>query len=482
MSKIISNYLFTVMYQILLLLTPFITTPYVSRILKAEGIGIEAYVSSIVQIFIVFIVLSIPLYGSRQIATKSNIEDRSNEFWSIFSVQIIFSIFNIIIYYIFMETIVTEYKALFLINIFTIIAYSIDVSWYFMGKEEMKKIAIRNMLVKITGIILTFTLIKDYSDLDLYVFINGFTLFMGQLIMWGPLLREISFKKVSYSNIKIHFIPMLTLFIPQLMIQIYVLLNKIVLGNTSGEIEVGYYNQANKIVRLALGVVTSIGTVLLPRMAAEFVKGNRKKMETYVNYTMRFILMITLPMTCGLMVIAPNFVSWFLGSDFLPVIELVVIMSPVILFVGLANVFGIQVLIATNQQKKYSIAVTVGAIFSLIINFILVYSLGSIATTISLVVAEATGALICMYYAKHYFNMKQFFKLFFKYLILAALAMFVVKLVGDFIEVSMIIITIIQIIVGGLLYLGGLIITKDRMVVRFIDILNNKFKMKGNLR
>lgn len=479
MSKIISNYLFTVMYQILLLLTPFITTPYVSRILKAEGIGIEAYVSSIVQIFIVFIVLSIPLYGSRQIATKSNLGDRSNEFWSIFSVQIIFSIVNIVIYYIFIGTIVTEYKDLFLINIFTIIAYSIDVSWYFMGKEEMKKIAIRNMLVKIAGIILTFTLIKDYSDLGLYVFINGFTLFIGQLIMWGPLLREISFKRVAYSDFKMHLIPMLTLFIPQLMIQIYVLLNKIVLGNTSGEIEVGYYNQANKIIRLALGVVTAIGTVLLPRMAAEFAKGNSKKMKRYVNHTVQFILMITLPMTCGLMVIAPNFVSWFLGPDFLPVIKLVVIMSPVIFFVGLANVFGIQVLIATNQQKKYSIAVTVGAILSLIINFILVYSFGSIATTISLVVAEATGALICMYYAKQYFNMRQFFKLFLKYLCLAALAMVAVKLVGDFIEVSMIIITIIQIIVGALVYLAGLIITKDRMVVRFIDILNNKFKIRG---
>lgn len=72
MKKLISNYLFTVIYQLLLIITPFITTPYISRIFKPEGVGIEAYVSSIVQLFVVFISLSFALYGSRQIASKQS--------------------------------------------------------------------------------------------------------------------------------------------------------------------------------------------------------------------------------------------------------------------------------------------------------------------------------------------------------------------------------------------------------------------------
>ncbi|MGG0185085.1 oligosaccharide flippase family protein [Bacillus rhizoplanae] len=480
MSKIISNYLFTVTYQLLLMLTPFITTPYVSRILKAKGVGIDAYVSSVVQIFAIFIILSIPLYGSRQIAIKRNQEDRSNEFWSIFFVQIIFSVCNILIYFIFINIATTEYKELFFIHFFTLLAYSIDVSWYFMGKEEMKKIAIRNMLVKIVGIILTFALVKQYNDLSLYVFINASTLFIGQLIMWKPLLKEVTFERISFRNLKAHFMPILVLFIPQLMIQVYILVNKIILGNISGEIEVGYYNQANKIIRLALGVVTAIGTVLLPRMASEFAKGNSVQMKKYVNYTLQFILMITLPMTFGLVAIAPNFVKWFLGAEFFPVSTLIIIMSPVILFVGLANVFGVQVLISTNQHKKYSIAVTVGAILSLIVNFVLVYNFASVATTISLVVAEAAGALISMYYARSYFSLKYLLRLLLKYSFLSTLVLISVGIVGNLVSTSPILLTIIQMLIGALVYFIGLIMTKDPIIMRLLKMVNNKYIIGGN--
>src|SRR5437763_5751724 len=98
------------------MLTPFITTPYIARILKAEGVGTDAYVLSVVQIFIVFIVLSLPMYGSRQIAIKKNQEEASVEFWSIFTFQLIVSILNLIVYLIFIQT-VSSHKELYYIHI-----------------------------------------------------------------------------------------------------------------------------------------------------------------------------------------------------------------------------------------------------------------------------------------------------------------------------------------------------------------------------
>ena len=178
MGKLASNYLFTVLYQFLLMLTPFITTPYVSRILKAEGIGIDAYVLSIVQLFIVFLVLSLPMYGSRQIAVQKDQKSISKEFWSIFTFQILNSILTLVVFLLF-TNLINEHKLLYYIHLTTLFAYCIDISWYFVGKEEMKKIAIRNIVVKILGIVLTFTLIKDYNDLPLYVAINGGTLLVG---------------------------------------------------------------------------------------------------------------------------------------------------------------------------------------------------------------------------------------------------------------------------------------------------------------
>jgi O-antigen/teichoic acid export membrane protein len=477
MSKLITNYVFTVLYQVLLMLTPFITTPYVSRVLKAEGVGIDAYVLSIVQLFIVFIVLSLPMYGSRQIAVQKNQQDTSREFWSIFTFQVVVSVINLVIYFVFISA-VSDYKQLYYIHLLTLFAYSMDISWYFIGKEEMKKIAIRNMLVKVAGIVLIFSLVKESTDLPLYVAINGGTLLIGQIIMWRPLLKEISFIKISFRDIKTHIVPILTLFLPQLMIQVYVLVNRIVLGNVAGEEEVGFYNQANKVVKIAIGVVASLGTVLLPRMASEFSKGNIEQLRRYTSYTLQFVLMVTVPMTFGLMGIAPNFVVWFLGDEFLAVTNLLILMSPVIIFVGLANVFGIQILVATNQQKKYSIAVTMGAISSLIINLLLVHTMASKGTTIALLVAEGIGAVIQVYFARKYLIVPQFIKLFLKYLVLSTLVYFSVYIIDIYIHLYPVLLTLVQVAVGGLLYVIGLLVIKDSMFMKFFSILKIKLSSK----
>ncbi|MCU5378382.1 oligosaccharide flippase family protein [Bacillus wiedmannii] len=478
MGKLVSNYLFTVTYQLLLMITPFITTPYVSRVLKPQGIGIDAYVMSVVQLFLVFAILSIPLYGSRQVATKESITETSKEFWSIYIIQIIVSVFTCIMYFLFIS-VTTDYKELFFIHIFSLVAAAIDISWYFIGKEQIKKITIRNILIRLLGIFLVFALVKDYNDLSLYIIINTTTLFAGQLIMWIPLLKEIRYVKITFLNIKPHILPIITLFIPQLLIQVYVLANKVVLGNISGETEVGYYNQANKIIKLALGVITSLGTVLLPRMALEFSKGNISQIKMYTKYTLQFVLMITLPMTFGMMAIAPNFVNWFFGEGYSEVATLIILMSPVILFVGLANIFGLQILIPTNQSNKYSIAVTVGAVLSLIVNLILVPSYGGIGTVVALLVAEVIGALILMFYAREYFIMSYFMKLFCRYFVLSIGVYILVILIGNIMSCSPLLITVIQLLVGGAFYLAGLLIIRDSMIGKLVNVINSKLVKRG---
>lgn len=477
MKNLISNYLFTVMYQLLLIITPFITTPYISRVLKPEGIGIEAYVASIVQLFIVFITLSFSLYGSRQIASKQNKREISAEFWSIFIFKILASIIVIVIYFLYLNG-SSEYQELYLINVLTLFANIIDISWYFFGREQIKAISVRNMLVKIIGIILIFTFVKETDDLDLYVLINAGTLFIGQLIMWIPLFRDVSFVKLSFKDVAHHFRPIMILFLPQIMIQIYVLANKIILGNEAGEVEVGYYNQAYKVIIIALGVISSLGSVMLPRMASEFSRGNKEEMDKYVNFALQLILLITLPMTLGLIGIAPNFVTWFLGREFEPVTNLLMIMSPVIFFVGLANVFGIQILIGTNQQNKYSAAVTIGAVLSLIINFLLIKPLASTATSISLLVAEGIGAIIQIYFAKNYFNVKKFSQMFTRYFILSSFVYISVTLVSKYLPFSPLLITFIQLLAGMLTYMAGLVIIKEPIVFRIFATVKNRFRQR----
>jgi O-antigen/teichoic acid export membrane protein len=358
-----------------------------------------------------------------------------------------------------------------------LLANIIDISWYFFGKEQIKTISVRNMLIKIIGIILIFTFVNRKDDLYLYVLINAGTLLIGQLIMWIPLLREISFAKISFKNISSHFKPIMILFLPQIMVQVYVLANKIILGNASSKVEVGYYNQAYKIITIALGVISSLGSVMLPRMASEFTRGNKEEMKKYINFAMKLILLITLPMTLGMMGIAPNFISWFLGAEFEPVTNLLIIMSPVIFFVGLANVFGIQILIGTNQQNKYSIAVTIGAFLSLIVNFLLIKSLASMATSIALLVAEGTGAIIQIYFAKNYFSIKKFSQMFIKYFILSVFVFTSVILVGKYLTLAPTLITFIQLFVGMVTYIVGLIFIKEPIIFKIFETVKNRLQI-----
>ncbi|SDX31351.1 oligosaccharide flippase family protein [Paenibacillus sp. PDC88] len=475
MNKLISNYLFTLSYQILIMITPLITIPYVSRVLQPEGVGIDAYVTSVVQLFILFSVLSIPLYGSKQIAIQSDNHALSKEFFSIFIIQATVSIFVMICYIVFLFA-SGNHKALYLANVLSILASTLDISWYFIGKEQIKKTTLRNLAVKILGIGLIFAFVRDDEDLLLFVFLNAITLFVGQLIMWVPLLKELKFLKVGKGDITKHVKPILILFIPQLMIQIYVIVNRIILGNVSGETEVGFYAQSNKIIRLVQGIVTSIGIIFLPRMATEFLNQNIGTIKKYISISLQFVLITTIPMTFGLIAITPNFVNWFFGADYIEVNQVLMIMSPVIIFVGLANVFGIQTLIATDQQNKYSISIAFGAICSLIVNFLLVKPLAATGTTIALLVAEGVGAVMSMYFARKYFNLKSLSISFLKYLSASLVMFFAIYYISPLFNVSSITMTIVQILIGTVVYLTGLVLFKDSYLFMILDKLRKSIK------
>ncbi|MFJ7747982.1 flippase [Peribacillus sp. NPDC097295] len=477
MNKLFSNYIFTVIYQLVLMITPFITTPYVSRILKPEGVGIDAYVTSIVQLFIICTLLGIPLYGSRQIATKQNKKEISKEFFSIYTFQLFSSIIILVLYFIFIS-LISDYKILFLIHIISFLATALDVSWYFYGTEQIKKVAIRNIFVRLLSIALVFILVKESTDLKVYILINVITLFIGQLIMWIPLVREITYVKIKIFDFKKHIRPIFMLFLPQIAVQIYILINRIILGNTSGETEVGFYNQANKIINLGLGVITSLGTIMLPRVSSEFSKGNIAAIKKYSKGTIQYVFFVTFPMIFGLIAVTPNFVGWFFGKGYESVSFLIILMSPIMLFVGMATVFGIQILVSTNQQNKYLFSVTVGAICSVLVNLILVSSLGSIATSISLLSAECIGALTQMYFTRKYFDMGFIGKEIIKYMCLGLFMYIIIILFTLTVNLSPILLTFTQIAIGITTYGISLLIIRDTLVFKIINLIKFKFIAK----
>ena len=475
---IVKNYIYNLIYQLLVLILPLITTPYLSRTLGAEGIGIYSYTLSISTYFILLGSLGVAMYGQREIAyVQENIQKRSKVFWEIIIFRFItMSIGMIMFYILFVRQ--GEYKDYYKILMLELLANCIDISWLFQGLEEFKKTVTRNMIVKIISIICIFIFVKSPKDLTKYFIIYVMSILLGNLTLWFYLPRYIKKCKIKEMKIIRHFKPTLGLFLPQIATQIYTVLDKTMIGTiVVNKSEVGYYEQAQKIIKMFLTIITSFGTVMVPRMANTYINGNEDMIKGYMKKSFNFVWVISIPMVLGIISVANKFVPLFYGSGYEKVSVLMCIISPIIIIIGLSNVIGTQYLIPTKQQKEYTISVISGAGINFILNLILINLYGAVGASIATVIAELTVTGCQMFFIRKKICIKEIFILARKYciigLIMFGLSIFIGKNISnDFISI------VIQCLAGISIYFIGLIIIKDEFIFSAIKAIKQKIDKK----
>lgn len=472
------NYVYNLTYQILVIAIPLITTPYLSRVLGAENIGIYSYTLSITTYFILLGTLGIAMYGQREIAyLQNNIDKRSNAFFEILIMRFITSSISLLLFY-FCFCIKGQYQIYYKIFILEIFANIIDISWFFQGLEEFKKTVFRNTLVKLISIFCIFLFVKSKNDLGIYIFIYVLSNFIGNLSLWIYLPKYVSKINLKRLNICRHIKPTLGLFIPQIAVQVYTILDKTMIGlMISDKAEVGFYEQAQKIIKLLLTLATSLGTIMIPRMANTYAKKDFTKLKKYMLNSFSFIMMLAFPLMFGIMSISYKFVPIFYGSGFEKVTLLIYILSPIIIIIGLNNIIGAQYLVPTNQQKKYTISVVCGAGVNFFLNLLLIPHFKSIGASFATVIAELTVTCIQFYFIKQEIKFKQILKLSYKYFISAVVMFLFSSIVGIFIQNEFISI-IIQIFVSIVSYTLVLIMLNDEFFIILRNMFLAKFKEK----
>ena len=270
-KSVTKNYIYNLAYQILIIILPVITTPYISRVLGVENIGIYSYTLSISAFFILFGSLGIALYGKREIAYMQKDKKRYTiAFWEILILRVITMSISLLIFGLtFARN--GEYQNYFKILILEIIANCIDISWFFQGLEEFKKTVIRNMIVKIVSVVCIFVFVKTREDLTKYFIIYVLSMLIGNGSLWLYLPRFLTKVKLNELNVKKHFKPTFSLFLPQIATEIYTILDRTMIGLiVNDKSEVGFYDQSQKIIKMLLTLITSLGTVMLPRIANNF--------------------------------------------------------------------------------------------------------------------------------------------------------------------------------------------------------------------
>ena len=406
MQKIFKNYIFNLSYQILVIFLPIITTPYVSRVLAPEGIGAYNYSYSVVSLVITFAQLGTTLYGQREIAFVQNDSNkRSLVFAEIFLIRLIATLLAIPIYFLIIDC-NDSYSAILMYMFIYIIANIFDISWFYQGLEEFKVTAIRNIAVKLSGVFLVFAFIHNKDDLNLYVIILALSQLVGNISIWSNLKKYIDFQCFKSICLVKHLKPILALFLPTAAMYVYVYIDKIILGIFSSDVQVGYYSQSEKIVRLLLTIITSLGAVLLPHISSAIRNDRRDLVINDVHMAISYVIHIGFPIVVGACVIAERFIPIFLGEEFLECISLFKMMSVLIIVIGMASVVGQSVLIPMKKQKMYSISILCGAITNIALDLILIPFLGAMGAAIGTIIAETTVTCIQVYCVNKILNLK----------------------------------------------------------------------------
>ena len=499
-KSITKNYIYNMVYQVLILVLPLVTTPYLSRVLGAEGIGIYSYTYAIVTYFILFGSLGVALYGQREIAyAQENVEERKRVFIEIVLFRFVTIFVSSIIYYFFFIR-GEAYQIYYQILLLELIAAAFDISWFFQGMEEFKRTVTRNVLVRVCSVSAVFLFVKNKEDLALFTLIYSIGDLLGNLSLWLYLPKYIKGVKVKNINTFRHIWPIILLFIPQIANQIYKILDTTMIGNlVQDKAETGYYEQGQKVIRLLLTVVTSLGVVMVPRMASTFASGDKKQIQSYLKMSFRFVFFLAFPIMFGIISISEAFVPVFFGAGYDKVVVLINIISPILLLMGVANVLGTQYLLPTKHQKEYTISVAIGVVFNFIANYILITKYASIGASIATVLSELLVVIIQYQYMKKEVPFKELLSLAWKYF-LAGILMFVVCFGIRYVlniesiltiqenialainmnnEYFINVVSIIsQMIFGALTYFIVLVILKDDYVFKFIDKIKSRIFKK----
>ncbi len=472
---VIKNYLYNLMYQIITILLPVITIPYISRVLGAEGLGRYSLTNAYAQYFVLFGMIGLTIYSSREIAyVRDNKENLSKTFWELNFLRFItMGIATTLYYIIFIFIINDENNIINLIQGIILISAISDISWLFIGLEDFKKVAIRNIIVKLVGTSLIFIFIKNNCQVWLYALILNTTQLVGQVIMWFDIPKGIDFVKPEFSKMLDHLKFSVKLFIPQIAINIYTMLDKVMLGNLTNDAQVGMYDNSQKIIKILITIVTTLALVTMPKMANLHKKGKNKEFANNVYKSFSFVSFLAFPMAFGLVGVCKNFIPWFYGPGFKDIKLMFYFGSWLMITLAWSSIVGNQILISIKRQKEFTIAVTMGAIMNVIFNFILIKRFQGVGTTISSVIAEFTGMFIMVYFVRDIINIKRLFKPIPKYIISSILMFLVTWSIGRFVKAN-ILGTFIQCITGGIVYIIIMILIKDENLMYALNFIKNK--------
>ena len=368
-----ANYLFNLINSASQLLFPLITFPYASRIMMADGIGQVNFFQSIISYISLFTCLGIPMYAIREIAkVRDNLEKMTRTTVEILLLHAFLTLFGYIIVAAICMTVakVQTDIPLFLILSVSIFFTAIGCEWFYQGIEDFKYVAIRGIVVKTVSVLLLFLLVKSKEDILWYGAYTVFGVLGGNIFNFIRLRKYLHRDFVGFSKLHPfkHLKPALHIFVFNVIASIYLQLNNVLLGFMKDAEAVGYFTAATKLMVIAVGLSSALGTVMMPRTSNLVAENKMNEFKELVQKSYDFIIASTIPLTIGLIFVSPYIILVLCGVNFTPAILTSQIIALNVLMIGISNVLGMQILYPMNQINIVILSISIGAITNLSLN------------------------------------------------------------------------------------------------------------------
>lgn len=457
---------------------PVITFPYAARVLLPEGIGAVNFLNSIISYIVLLTSLGIPMYAVKEVAKyRDDIKLRNKVTTEILILSTFLCLCGYIAVWILAEFVpqIHKQQALFYVLSLTIIFTGIGATWFYQGIEDFKFITVRALVIRTLAAVSLFIFVKSPSDLILYGWIIVGSTVGNNIINLIHLRKHIDYKSIEWTKLQIkrHIVPALQVFILNLIISLYIQLNSIMLGFLSGDEAVGFFTAGNKISHIGLTMISSLGTVLLPRCANLLQSGDKVGFQRVISKSLNVTLLLALPITIGLMVLAGPITLIFCGDEFGPAIPILLVTASVVIFVSLTNLMGIQVLYPMDKVKIVIWSVTGGAIVNILLNILLIPHYGALGAGIATLLAEFAVLALQVIMGRRYFpfSIDSFFNL---KIIMASLIMGVLVWLSLQLTDKIITQFIIGLFVGLVSYSAILLLLREKLFSEVIISLKNK--------
>ena len=479
MSSLKKNLAYNVAYQILVIILPLITAPYVSRVLGADGLGTYSYIFSIVTYFGLFGMLGIANHGNRSVAlVRDNRQKVSEAFSNTYIIQLCTTVIALLLYFLFIYCWFSGDKTIAYIESIIVLSYILDITWFFFGLEQFAVTVTRNAIIKIATVVAIFIFVRSREDLWIYALIMSCGMLFSQIYLWLRIRKYADFCKPSWSQVKSNIKPVLMLFIPAIAYSIYKLLDKVMLGAMSSMSQVGLFDNAEKIINIPSSLITAFGTVMMPRITVLLGTGDEHRISYLNKISVRYFTLLVVGAAFGLAGICNVLAPVYFGSEFVGSAPIIAGLGFSLIFVTCSNVIRTQYLIPNKLDKPYVISSVIGALANLAVNIILIPKFAGIGAMIGTIIAEFTVFFVQLILVRRSFPMSQYLQPVLFLFPIGMIMFAVVYWIGAYMG-NTIITLIIQILVGGFLYLSGSMVYLKVIHDEFFEKLTSRIFHHG---